>query len=818
MKFRWFQLTLFLYCLSQSALHAEHGPTIGQRRYIKAEKTHEKIKVDGKLDEEAWQHANTTLHFFELEPANGLPERPGFNTEVRILFDDEALYFFAIMNDPSPDSILRELGRRDNVNNNTDWFAVWINPFNDGQNDINFFVSAAGVQGDSRTTINGDDWSWDAVWRSEAIITEYGWQVEIKIPFSALRLPANPQPEWGLNMGRQIRRYRELFTWNFVDKSFGTYEQQNGRLLGLEGINPPVRLSFMPYASAYLNNYDGKSNMEYNAGMDLKYGINEAFTLDFTLVPDFGQVRFDDQVLNLSPFEVRFDEYRQFFTEGTELFNKGQLFYSRRVGGRPYGYSALNSTLGENDSVVVNPTTSQLVNAFKISGRTHKNLGIGVFNAITKPTFATVYDKELDIERAVLTDPRSNYNVLVLDQLFGQNNYVTLINLNTLREGNAEDANVSGLLWQLQNKKNSLRFNGQTNSSFEMYGDSVVSGFSNYLRAESIKGRIRWQAGHYVSSDQFDINDLGFQLNNNDLNHWIGISHRMFEPKGKFVNSRNTVWLEHMMLYKPLSFRYFSINTENFFTFRNFLTLGLFGGVMPTTGYDFFEPRVAGRYLVVPSNYWLRFFYSPDYRKKYVLDWGGRTYAYSMYDRKGWNAYVSPRVRVNNHLSLVARADYTQDYNDMGWVDFNDDEIIIGLRDRGTLINTLTGSYVFNHNTSLNLTFRHYWSTVKYNEYGALRDDGYLDPTSYDKNKDVNYNSWNIDLNFTWWFAPGSQMTFLYRNVIQSTTGMITGSYFENVEELFAQPQQNNLSLRIIYFLDYNYIVKPKSNRPQDNG
>src|SRR5258705_10304557 len=165
--------------------------------------------------------------------------------------------------------------------------------------------------------------------------------------------------------------------------------------MGIKYIKPPLRLSFSPYFSSYVNNYPyntpgiKNTTTSLNGGMDVKYGINDAFTLDMTLIPDFGQVQSDNQVLNLSPFEVKYNENRSFFTEGTELFNKGNLFYSRRIGGTPIHFGDVSGQLGANERVLKNPTESKLINATKVSGRTTKGLGVGFFNALTKPMYAT---------------------------------------------------------------------------------------------------------------------------------------------------------------------------------------------------------------------------------------------------------------------------------------------------------------------------------------------------------------------------------------------------------------------------------------------
>ena len=192
--------------------------------------------------------------------------------------------------------------------------------------------------------------------------------------------------EWGLNMEREVFRTRTRYSWNHVDNKKGAFSLYDGEIHGISDIKTPTRLSFQPYISAYANNYDNETNFVFNGGLDLKYGISDAFTLDMVLIPDFGQARFDNNVLNLSPFEVQFAEQRAFFNEGTELFSKGDLFYSRRIGGAPSTIANPN----EGEEVVFQPNAVELINATKVSGRTENGLGIGIFNAVTNEAYAQI--------------------------------------------------------------------------------------------------------------------------------------------------------------------------------------------------------------------------------------------------------------------------------------------------------------------------------------------------------------------------------------------------------------------------------------------
>jgi hypothetical protein len=292
-------------------------------------------------------------------------------------------------------------------------------------------------------TGENEDYNYNVVWDAETTINEDGWYAEIKIPYAALRFPKKEEQLWGIQMGRQISYLNENYVWNYVNKAVGKASQYTGHLTGIKDITPPVRLSFYPYSSAEVDHFNGNTLTNLNAGLDFKYGISDAFTLDATLIPDFGQTAFDNVELNLTPFEQEFGENRAFFTEGTELFTKGNLFYSRRIGDSPIGFNAAQRERLNNEIILENPEEAALINALKVSGRTNNDLGIGFFNAITREEKAVYLDTLTGQTRSRVTEPFTNYNIVVLDQQFNQNSSITLINTNVTREGHFRDGNVS---------------------------------------------------------------------------------------------------------------------------------------------------------------------------------------------------------------------------------------------------------------------------------------------------------------------------------------------------------------------------------------
>ena len=368
---RFFAALVLSLLISLPLLATTTNPAITtEKKQLAAVRTATAPKIDGVIDDAEWQQAPVATDFIQYSPYSGRPAT--HNTEVRILYDDEAIYIAAMMYDTNPDSIYMHLGKRDSDNSlNADQFYIELSTFNDGINGETFKVSASGVQSDSKARTSGGggggmwghgDSSWDAVWYSKVSVVENGWIAEMKIPYSALRFPKSDVQTWGINFWREIRRYREQSSWSFVNREIGSSFNHLGELSGLSNLVPPVRLSLVPYLSGYAEKYDGeKPGYSYSGGLDLKYGINESFTLDATLIPDFGQVQSDDQVLNLTPYEVKYNERRPFFMEGTELFARGNIFYSRRIGTRPRLYRSAQGEAGVNENVIYNPQESSLI-------------------------------------------------------------------------------------------------------------------------------------------------------------------------------------------------------------------------------------------------------------------------------------------------------------------------------------------------------------------------------------------------------------------------------------------------------------------------
>lgn len=791
---------------------------VDQRLYT-ATRISESIQIDGELNEKIWEEGIVATDFIALEPVPG--EKAKQKSEVKILYDDEAIYIGAYLQEVSKDSILRELTERDNIGN-SDWFGFVVDTYRDELNGFEFIVTAAGVQFDAKLSAFGEDDRWNAVWYSETTLTEHGWYCEMKIPYSAIRFPKEEVQDWNINIIRNIRRLRQKVFWNEIDPKVNGFLTQSGRMQGVEDIVSPFRLSITPYlAFGYQNNQNnqpGDQNIKsFSGGMDLKYGINDAFTLDMTLIPDFSQVQSDNTVLNLSQFEVRYNERRQFFTEGTELFDKADLIYFRRVGGRPLLYDDVEDSADSTQTIEENPDRQQLINALKVSGRTKKGLGVGVFNGLTSNTYARVSNGDGQTQN-ILTDPLTNYNAFVLDQNLKGNSYVSLINTNVSRQGDFYNANVLGTQFAIMDKNNMYGVEGSGSWS-NLYGNSQVEyeaedGFTTNIILGKFSGNFNAWLENEIISDTYDRNDMGFNTITNIVSSEAAMTYNIYDPFGNYNRAGTYIGINYSNLYNNGAFADFSIYHDMFFITKEFNAYGYSIYLEPLKNHDYWETRTEGRYYLTPENYNFGAWFSSDYRKVFAYDIRANYRTWNS-DRFRFNATFSPRIRASDKISFILDLSSRNFENDIGWADETDADIILGKRDQNTLETVLNFKYTFTNRMGLNFRLRHYWSKVVYKEYYALNMDGTLSPTDYSNLTDegiddnnINFNIFNIDMVYRWVFSPGSEINFIWKNIIQSNDVNTKVNYFENLENTLKQDQINSFTIKALYYLDYLWVKK----------
>ena len=764
-------------------------------------------KIDGVFDDTVWQNAEIATDFIQFSPEMGNTLPPEKRTEVKVSYDNEAIYVAAYLYD-DPAKIMKQLTNRDNFGQ-ADFFMMVLNPNNDSQNDTNFFVFSSSLQADAIANPSiGEDFSWNAVWDSAVKINEDGWTVEMKIPYRTLRFADQEKPTWGLQFHRQFRRDRSRYTWNPIDVTKGNIGLYHGEMKGLDNIKPPVRLNLYPFSTGIINNFDWETDVDLTFGMDVKYGLTDNFTLDATLVPDFSQAGFDNLVLNLGPFEQTFAEQRQFFTEGVDLFSKGGLFFSRRVGSAPSG----SATLNENE-VAETPSIVKVLNALKVSGRTKSGLGVGVFNAITESTNATITDTLTGASRSEVVEPFTNYNIVVVDQQFNGNSAVSLINTNVLREGGFRDANATAVVANLVNKRNTYRIDSELRMSNVHDADgSTETGLSSFLFVGKVHGNLRYSFDHRFADTRYDINDLGLNFRNNQNDFGADISYETFEPTGNLNSYRFNAFINYRRLVNPNEFARFNLGGGYRAFTKKLDAYGFRLNVEPGQQFDFFESRDGRPFIFenfVSTGGWL----SSNYNRVFAIDLRANvgTLFEDGRDFFSYDFEVNPRVRFNDNLLMIYALNFDFRNGDRGYATAIDNEPIFGERNRQILVNSLTANYTFDPLSSLGLTFRHYWDTVNYdNELFTLLDNGRLTTerdftvATIDESPNINFSTWNIDLSYSWQFAPGSFLTALYRNQLFNFDTNAQVNYNEGVDVLFQQPAQHTFSLRLQYFIDFN--------------
>ncbi len=412
------------------------------------------IRIDGALDEAEWRRATPVSGFIASEPIEGVPAEA--DTEVYLLYDEDAIYVGARMLDDDPQSTFRQLTRRDFTGRVADYFEVSIDSNLDRRSAYTFRVSAAGVQEDRYTYDDtNSDGGWDAVWESGAVLTDEGWTAELRIPLSQLRYTPSARPQtWGINFARRRNSAGEKSFWALESRVQHGGVSVYGFLHGIELANATRALELRPYtlvrretaaAAAGDPFFDGTAH-DITVGTDLRYGLGSTFVLDLTVNPDFGQVEVDPAVINLTAYETFFPERRPFFSRDDRLFNFGlsggnnQLFYSRRVGRAPQG-----STPAGADFIDA-PGETTILTAAKVTGRTTRGLTLGALAALTEAERGRAYFAGRDEVVTYPAEPGSLYGVATAQQdLRGGASFVRGL-VSAMRRDLPTDGSLDGLV------------------------------------------------------------------------------------------------------------------------------------------------------------------------------------------------------------------------------------------------------------------------------------------------------------------------------------------------------------------------------------
>ena len=797
------------------------------RKEIKITRFNNPPKIDGIINDSQWNGLEPATGFERWMPNNGQKEREGYESFIYLGYDDTGIYIAGKFNDPNPSLIPLEFSQRDDIwEVNADSFWLSINTNDDNLNDQGFQVTSAGTLGDTYTSgeFSEDDWNFDTVFEAKVSIDENGWNMEMKIPYSALRFPSSDIQSWGIQFSRRIIEFGEFYTWNYIDTKTSTFRESLGLLNGLKNISPPTRLFFYPYLQSSVDlNKNNRPLSGYSAGMDLKYGISNNFTLDATLIPDFGQVAFDEKELNLSPFEQKFDENRAFFTEGSQLFKKadtggrrgGNFFYSRRIGDD----INLNTDelIEDNEELMSYETKSNLVNSIKLTGTTNSGLSIGIINSITEKAYANVKDLNTQEIKNKLIAPLTNYNVVSLSQT-ALNKYSTFsfLNTNVNRGDDFKGSNNSALVVDLYDNDRKFNINAnvfQSNSkSF-----SNTKGFRGGISLSELTGSLRFDIGWNGVDANYYQNDLGYYNLRNDQRLWAKVGYMTFKPTKLYEKIEAYLWMSERSRFYPKILK--SQGGRIGLTLTSLKLEEIRASFDYTSKYkDFEETRKEDFFIYQPAEYELEFNYRSDTRKKLVYG-SGIEHSYGVNEQFNENSSETEiefysGYRLSNQFKVELGISNGISKNEIGYVFDENDNLYFGNRKVKFTENNISLNYNFNSYKSLNLKFRQFWSSALYKEdFFLLKSDGnrsVSEKNISDYNPNTNFNLWNLDLSYNWEFAPGSKITLLYRNNIFNENNLSGISYYNSTKELFEKPINHQLSLRINYFIDFNLLKKKK--------
>jgi hypothetical protein len=558
---------------------------------VHAVRTREPINVDGLLDEAVWKSDNAFTAFTQSDPRAG--EAPTQRTEVRVAYDDEAIYVGARMYDTHPDSIVARLARRDN-DGGSDAFAIALDTFHDHRTGYFFVVTAAGTLLDG--TMMNDDWdddSWDGVWDAKAHRDAQGWTAEMRIPFSQMRSSGGDRRVWGVNFDRAISRHHEDDKAVYTPRGESGFVSRFPDLVGLDDIRAARRIEVTPYTTGkaeYLVHdtgdpfHDG-SRYTPALGGDLRTTLGSKFTLNASVNPDFGQVEIDPAVVNLSDAETFFNEKRPFFTEGNSVFRCGNngasdywnfnwpepvFFYTRRIGRSPQGAPPSNASFADM------PIATRILGAAKITGQPSTGFNVGMLSAVTQKEQAD-YELGSGARGTATVEPFTYYGVLRGLRSFHQERQgLGLMTLETARAlsgtGLESSLNRNGFVtamdgwtaldakkdWVLSGYVAGSRVDGTPERIAALESDprhyyqrpdrsdlgvrtdaTSLSGYVARLWVNRQRGPWMSNSGLGVVSPGFEVNDLGFQNRTDVVNGHIGVGYMWDKP----TSWRKYVWV-----------------------------------------------------------------------------------------------------------------------------------------------------------------------------------------------------------------------------------------------------------------------------------
>jgi hypothetical protein len=681
------------------AVDSDSVPRNPKSLTVHAVRARAEISLDGDLSEPGWARAQPVTSFTQREPHEGAPATE--RTEVRILYDDDALYVGARLYDSRPDSIMAQLARRDRITS-ADRFLVFLDCYHDRRTGFFFGINAAGTLYDG--TLFNDDWdsdTWDGVWDGKVSRDSLGWSAELRIPYSQLRFQQQKTHRWGINFKREIARRNERDYLVPTPSNGSGFVSRFADLVGIEEVSPPRRLEVLPYVTTraeYLSHeaddpFNDGSRLGGGVGGDIKLGLGSNLTLDATVNPDFGQVEVDPAVVNLSDVETFFEERRPFFVEGASIFNYGEggandfwgfnwanpsFLYSRRIGRAP------QAELPEEYDYSNVPAGSNIVGAAKLSGKIG-SWSLGALNAVTSREHGRFSLGQERWQQEV--EPLTYYGVYrAQKEVQGGRHGLGLIGTLTARSFNGHQlrselsSNATGVgfdgwttldkdaVWVITGWTGMSRAAGTAERMQELQQNSVhyfqrpdadhlgvdsaatsLTGYAARISLNKQKGNWMFNSAVGVIDPNFEVNDLGFQFRGDQINSHLMFGHKWTKP-GRVFRS----WRLNFAGFRSYNFggdvTWTGLFLTGLYELRNFTTGRWFVAYNPSTLSD---RRTRGGPLMVnqPGVEW-EFSLDSDPNKRWIYGGGlhGNKYKHGWED--SWTAWAALEWKPGARVSL----------------------------------------------------------------------------------------------------------------------------------------------------------------------
>lgn len=842
------------YTLSDDSLVNYHASI---KRVYYATRTELKPKIDGKLDDECWEIIGKwDSGFMQQQPHQA--KAPSQETEIKILYDDTYLYIGIICHDNEPNKMSPILGRRDEIHG--DIAGVALDSYHDKQTAFEFNVTAAGQKVDiMHLGEYGWDFNWNAVWDGKSSVGDSAWYAEMRVPFTQLRFAKKDEHVWGMHIWRWIHRLSEEDQWKLIPVDAPAMVYIFGELRGIKDIPYKKNVEFLPYTKAkYVS--DAGDKYSYGFGLDGKIGVTSDFTLDYTINPDFGQVEADPSELNLSTYEVFYDEKRPFFLEGNSILEYGAgsdlLFYSRRIGHAP-SYKPN----GEGVNSISMPDNTSIINALKLTGKNKKGLSLGIINSMTSRENATITGINGKTEEAV--EPFTNYFIGRVKQDFNNGNTVIggMVN-STVRnikdeqlEFLPDNSLVAGIDFQhnwLNRKyfidyksfyskvngnekaisllqRNSRHYFQRADADHLEYNSETTNlqGWGGEISGGKRSGKFRLIGTLDWRSPGVELNDLGYMRQADYINQKLNVLYRINKPKGILLSYYFDIYQEHHWSYGGENIGD-EFNAHARFQFKNYWKFDLILDRKLNT-IDTRELR-GGPSLRIDNSTRARVNLQTNSGKDLIL--GVSSYFRSSDDKISRDNYYQFHVRwlISNRFTLTSQTTYLTEIDNSQYVMQktidNSKEYIVGKLDRKTLYTTLRAELFVTPELSLQYYGSPYASIGKYQNYRKVADSKaknlnerftplntlglneiYL--VDENKNKILNLTSSSPDFNFQefrsnfvlrWEYKTGSTFYFVWTNNRSRYENVYNPSIGNSLKGISKVAAQNAFMVKLSYW------------------